>query len=80
MDDPGCIVKNKARLVIKGYSQEERIDYDQTFELVIKLKAIKTLLAIASMLNFKRFQMDVKSVFLIGFIKKISICRETFML
>ena len=69
-NDSGCIVKNKARLVAKGYNQEEGIDYDETYALVARLEAIRILLVIASMLDFKHFQMDVKSSFLNGYIKE----------
>jgi len=64
------IIKNKARLVAKGYCQEEGIDYDETYAPVARLKAIRILLAISSLLQFKLFQMDVKSAFLNGFIKE----------
>jgi len=56
--------------VTKGYSQEEGIDYDETYTPKARLKTIRILLAIASMLNFYLFQMDVKSVFLNGYIKE----------
>ena len=63
-------MKNKTRLVAKGYSQEEGFDYDETYAPVARLEAIRILLAIASMLDFKLFQMDVKSAFLNGYIKE----------
>ena len=67
LDENGIIVRNKARLVAKSYNQEG-IDYDKTFALVVKLKAIWMLLAFAYARNFKLFQMDVKSSFLNGYI------------
>jgi len=70
LDDSGMIVKNKARLVAKGFCQEEGIDYDETYAPIARLKAIRILLAISSILQFKLFQMDVKSAFLNGFIKE----------
>jgi len=63
-------VKNKARIVAKCYNQEEGIDYDETYALVVRLEAIRIVLAIESMLDFKLFQMDVKSAFLNGYIKE----------
>ena len=54
----------------QGYSQEEGIDYDETFILVVRLEAIRILLAFACYINFKLYQMDVKSAFLNGTIKK----------
>ncbi|KAL8126811.1 hypothetical protein AgCh_013925 [Apium graveolens] len=66
MDENGIVTRNKARLVAKGYSQEEGIDYDETFAPVARLEAIRIFLAFAAHLNFKVYQMDVKSAFLNG--------------
>ena len=54
----------------KGYNQEEGIDFDETFAPVARLEAIRMLFAYASYMNFKLFQMDVKSAFLNGFIEE----------
>ncbi|CAN0838933.1 Retrovirus-related Pol polyprotein from transposon TNT 1-94 [Linum grandiflorum] len=69
-NDKGEITRNKARLVAQGYNQEEGIDYDETFAPVARLEAIRLLCAVASILKFKLFQMDVKSAFLNGFLKE----------
>ncbi|KAL8126391.1 hypothetical protein AgCh_013619 [Apium graveolens] len=66
MDENGIVTINKARLVVKGYSQEEGIDYDETFAPVARLEAIRIFLAFAAHSNFKVYQMDVKSTFLNG--------------
>ncbi|KAL8148697.1 hypothetical protein AgCh_005889 [Apium graveolens] len=66
MDENGIVTRNKARLVVKGYSQEEGIDYDETFAPVARLEAIRIFIAFAAQSNFKVYQMDVKSVFLNG--------------
>ena len=68
LDENGIIVRNNARLVAKSYNQEEGIDYDETFTPIVKLEAIWMLLAFTCARNFKLFQMDVKSAFLIGYI------------
>ena len=47
----------------------EEIDFDETFALVARLESIRILLAIASHLNFKLYQMDVKSAFLNGMLQ-----------
>ena len=60
------ITRNKSRLVAKGFSQEERIDYDETYALVARLEAIRMFLAFAAHSNFKVYQMDMKSAFLNG--------------
>ncbi|KAL8156572.1 hypothetical protein AgCh_001607 [Apium graveolens] len=64
MDENGIVTRNKARLIAKGYSQEEGIDYDETFAPVARFEAIRIFLAFAAHSNFKVYQMDVKSVFL----------------
>ena len=63
MDEYSNIVRNKARLVAQRYSQEEGIDYEETYALVARLEAIRMLLAFACFKDFKLFQMNVKSAF-----------------
>ena len=70
IDEQSVITRNKARLVAKGYNQEEDIDYDETYAPIARLEAIRMLLAYASYMNFKLYQMDVKSIFLNGFIEE----------
>ncbi|GMI79777.1 hypothetical protein HRI_001647000 [Hibiscus trionum] len=69
-NESGNIVRNKARLVAQGYTQEEGIDFDETYAPVARMEAIRMLLAYACYHNFKLFQMDVKSAFLNGFINE----------
>ncbi|GJU98140.1 retrovirus-related pol polyprotein from transposon TNT 1-94 [Tanacetum coccineum] len=69
-DKHGTITKNKARLVAQGYSQEEVIDYDETFAPMTRMEAIRIFLAFATHMNFKVYQMDVKSAFLNGKLKE----------
>ena len=66
----GTVIKNKSRLVTQGYTQVEGIDFDETFAPVARLESIRILLAIASHLNFKLYQMDVKSAFLNGMLQE----------
>nr|GEU85086.1 zinc finger BED domain-containing protein RICESLEEPER 2-like [Tanacetum cinerariifolium] len=80
-DEHGITTKNQARLVAQGYSQEEGIDYDETFAPVARMEAIKIFLAFATYMNFIVFQMDVKIAFLNGKVKeeddkRIFICQE----
>nr|GEY10679.1 hypothetical protein [Tanacetum cinerariifolium] len=63
-DERGIVVRNKARLVAQGYTQEGGIDYDEVFALVARIEAIKLFLAYASFMGFIVYQMDVKSAFL----------------
>nr|GEY41701.1 retrovirus-related Pol polyprotein from transposon TNT 1-94 [Tanacetum cinerariifolium] len=60
----GNLNQRTLRLVAQGYNQQEGIDYDETYALVARLKSIGILLAYACALDFKLFQMDVKSAFL----------------
>jgi len=66
LDDDGCIIRNKARLVAQGYKQQEGIDFEETFGPVARLEAIRIFLAYAAHKNFRVHQMDVKSAFLNG--------------
>ncbi|GJV25285.1 retrovirus-related pol polyprotein from transposon TNT 1-94 [Tanacetum coccineum] len=70
LDENGIVSRNKARLVAQGYNQQGGIDYDETYALVARIESIRMLLAIACANNFKLYQMDVKSVFLNGFINE----------
>nr|GEV63013.1 putative ribonuclease H-like domain-containing protein [Tanacetum cinerariifolium] len=63
-DERGIVVRNKARLVAQGHTQEERIDYEEVFSPVARIEAIRLFLAYASFMGFMMYQMDVKSVFL----------------
>ncbi|GJZ08198.1 putative ribonuclease H-like domain-containing protein [Tanacetum coccineum] len=70
------MIRNKARLVAQGYTQEEGIDYDEVFAPVARIEAIRLFLAYASFKDFVVYQMDVKSVFLYGKIKEeVYVCQ-----
>eukprot|EP00253_Pinus_taeda_P024849 PITA_24849 len=64
LNENGEVVTNKARLVCKGYAQQEGIYFEETFAPIAKLEAIRMLLALSSFQKFKVYQMDVKSAFL----------------
>ena len=66
MNEDGQIIRNKARLVCKGYSQIEGIDFEETFALLAHVEAIRTFLAFSCSKGFKIYQMDVKLAFLNG--------------
>nr|GEY79442.1 copia protein [Tanacetum cinerariifolium] len=70
LDENSVVSRNKSRLVAQGYNQQEGIDYDETYTPVARLESIRILLAYACALDFKLFQMDVKSAFLNGFINE----------
>nr|GEX68305.1 copia protein [Tanacetum cinerariifolium] len=70
------MIRNKARLVAQGCTQEERIDYDEVFTRVARIEAIRLFLAYASFKDFVMYQMDVKSAFLYGKIKEeVHVCQ-----
>ncbi|GKA78054.1 retrovirus-related pol polyprotein from transposon TNT 1-94 [Tanacetum coccineum] len=69
-DERGIVIRNKARLVAQGYTQEEWIDYDEVFAPVARIEAIRLFLAYASFKDFVVYQMDVKSAFLYGKIEE----------
>ncbi|GJR45726.1 putative ribonuclease H-like domain-containing protein [Tanacetum coccineum] len=72
----GIVIKNKVRLVAQGYTQKERIDYDDVFAPVARIEAIRLFLAYASFKDFMVYQMDVKSAFLYGKIEKeVYVCQ-----
>nr|GFA55346.1 hypothetical protein [Tanacetum cinerariifolium] len=56
----------EARLVARGYSQEEGIDFEESFSSVARLEAIRIFLAYVAHQNISVYQMDVKTAFLIG--------------
>ncbi|GJX85599.1 retrovirus-related pol polyprotein from transposon TNT 1-94 [Tanacetum coccineum] len=66
LDELGGILKNKARLVARGYRQEEGIDFEESFASVARLEAIRIFLAFAAHMNMVVYQMDVKTAFLNG--------------
>nr|GEW81154.1 hypothetical protein [Tanacetum cinerariifolium] len=69
-DERGNVIKNKARLVAQGHTQEEGIDYYEVFAPVARIEAIRLFLAYASFKDFIVYQMDVKSDFLYGKIEE----------
>jgi hypothetical protein len=70
-DEHGVVVRNKARLVAKGYSQVEGLDFREIFAPVVRLEAIRLLLAYSSLNDIKLYQMDVNSAFLNGEINEL---------
>jgi len=71
MNEDGQIIRNNARLVCKGYSQIEGIDFEETFAPIARVEAIRMFLAFSCSKLFKIYQMDVKSTFLNGELKEV---------
>ena len=66
VNENGQVIRNKARLVCKGYAQVEGVDFEETSAPMVRLEAIKMILAFASYKKLKVYQMDVRSGFLNG--------------
>nr|GEU66641.1 hypothetical protein [Tanacetum cinerariifolium] len=67
-DERGIVIRNKARLIAQGHTQEKGINYEEVFAPVARIEAIRLFLAYASFMGFMVYQMDVKSTFLYGMI------------
>ncbi|GKC90829.1 putative ribonuclease H-like domain-containing protein, partial [Tanacetum coccineum] len=75
-DKRGIVIRNKARLVAQGHTQEEGIDYDEVFAPVAIIEAIRLFLAYVSVMGFMVYQMDVKSAFLYGrILEEVYVCQ-----
>lgn len=70
MDETDQVVRNKERLLYKGYAHEEGLDYGETFAPVARVEGVIILLAYAPYRKFKVYQMDVKSTFLNGVLEE----------
>nr|GEY00628.1 hypothetical protein [Tanacetum cinerariifolium] len=69
-DEDETVIRNKARLVEKGYAQEEGIDFEESFALVARLEAVRIFIAYAAHKSFPIYHMDVKTTFLNGPLKE----------
>nr|GFD38668.1 putative reverse transcriptase, RNA-dependent DNA polymerase [Tanacetum cinerariifolium] len=68
-DEENTIIRNKSRLVVRGYRQEEGIDFEESFTPVARMEAIRIFLAYVAQKSFIVFQMDLKIAFLHGSLK-----------
>nr|GEY07540.1 retrovirus-related Pol polyprotein from transposon TNT 1-94 [Tanacetum cinerariifolium] len=75
-DEEQTVIRNKSRLVVRGYRQEEGINFEESFALVARMEAIRIFLAYAAHKSFTVFQMDVKTAFLHGSLKEdVYVCQ-----
>ncbi|GJV94722.1 gag-pol polyprotein, partial [Tanacetum coccineum] len=65
-DEENIVIHNKARLVANGYSQQEGIDFEDSFAPVARLEAVRLFVAYVAHKSFLVYQMDVKTTFLNG--------------
>nr|GEV72621.1 hypothetical protein [Tanacetum cinerariifolium] len=69
-DEENMVIQNKTRLVMRGYRQEEGIDFKESFAPVARMELVKIFLAYPTYKSFTVFQMDVKTTFLHGMLKE----------
>nr|GFC31458.1 retrovirus-related Pol polyprotein from transposon TNT 1-94 [Tanacetum cinerariifolium] len=75
-DEEQTVIRNKSRLVVGGYRQEEGVDFKKSFTSVARMEAIRIFLAYVSHKSFSVFQMDVKIAFLHGSLKEdVYVCQ-----
>nr|GFA10640.1 hypothetical protein [Tanacetum cinerariifolium] len=73
-DEENTVIHNKTRLVVRGYRQEEGIDFEESFAPVSRMEAIRIFLAYTAHKGFTVYQMDVKTAFLHGSLKEDVLC------
>nr|GFA54802.1 hypothetical protein [Tanacetum cinerariifolium] len=69
-DEENTVIRNKSRLVAKGYAQKEGVDFEESFAPVARLEAVRLFIAYAAHKSFTIYQMDVKTAFLYGPLKE----------
>nr|GFC06391.1 Gag-Pol polyprotein [Tanacetum cinerariifolium] len=70
-DEENTVIRNKSRLVAKGYAQKEGVDFEESFAPVARLEAVRLFIAYATHKSFTIYQMDVKTAFLYGPLKEV---------
>ncbi|GKB40733.1 retrovirus-related pol polyprotein from transposon TNT 1-94 [Tanacetum coccineum] len=69
-DEENTVIRNKSRLMAKGYAQKEGIDFEESFAPVARLEVVRLFIAYAAHKSFTVYQMDVKIAFLYGPLKE----------
>nr|GEV22174.1 retrovirus-related Pol polyprotein from transposon TNT 1-94 [Tanacetum cinerariifolium] len=76
VDEKNTVIRNRTRLVVRGYRKEEGIDFEESFSPVARIEAIRIFLAYAAHTYFTVFQMDVKTAFLHSSLKEdVYVCQ-----
>nr|GFB43086.1 opie1 putative pol protein [Tanacetum cinerariifolium] len=69
-NEQNTVIRNKSRLVAKGYAQKEGVDFEESFAPVAMLEAVRLFITYAAHKSFTLYQMDVKTAFLYGPLKE----------
>nr|GFC53683.1 retrovirus-related Pol polyprotein from transposon TNT 1-94 [Tanacetum cinerariifolium] len=69
-DEENTVIRNKSRLVAKGYAQKEGVDFEESFAPIARLEAVRLFIAYVAHKSFTIYQMDVKTAFLYGPLKE----------
>nr|GEU43342.1 putative ribonuclease H-like domain-containing protein [Tanacetum cinerariifolium] len=69
-DEENTVIRNKSRLVAKGYAQKKGVDFEESFSPVARLEAVRLFIAYTAHKSFTIYQMDVKTAFLYGPLKE----------
>nr|GFC42229.1 hypothetical protein [Tanacetum cinerariifolium] len=69
-DEENTVIRNKSRLVAKGYAQKEGVDFEESFAPVARLEAVRLFIAYAAHKSFTIYQMDIQTTFLYGPLKE----------
>nr|GFC36858.1 copia protein [Tanacetum cinerariifolium] len=69
-DEENIVIRNKSRLVAKGYAQKEVVDFEESFAPVARLEVIRLFITYAAHKSFTVYQMDIKTAFLYGPLKE----------
>jgi hypothetical protein len=72
----GTLERYKARWVLRGFTQRPRVNYDETFSLVVKLATVHTVLSLALARSWPVHQLDVKNAFLHGLLTETVYCSQ----
>ncbi|GKA90054.1 retrovirus-related pol polyprotein from transposon TNT 1-94 [Tanacetum coccineum] len=68
-DEENVVIHNKDRLVAKGYTQQEGINFEESFAPVARLEAVRIFVVYAAHQSFPEYQIDTKTAFLNGPLK-----------
>nr|GFA15982.1 hypothetical protein [Tanacetum cinerariifolium] len=69
-DEENTVIRNKSRLVAKGYAQKEGVDFEESFTPVARLEAVRLFIVYAAHKSFTVYQMNIKTTFLYGHLKE----------